>query len=64
MYKILYCNLCACKKFCMFRMEDGIPPLVELLEYEVRKVQLMAIMALGALAYNNAENVSKVLEFM
>jgi len=48
----------------MFRMEDGIPPLVELLEYEVRKVQLMAIMALGALAYNNAENVSKVLEFM
>ena len=45
-------------------MEDDIPPLVELLEYKVRKVQLMAITALGALAYKNAENVSKVLEFM
>jgi len=64
MYKILYCNLCASIKFCMFRMEDGISYLVELLEYKVRKVQLTAIRALGALAYNNAENVSKVLEFI
>jgi len=63
-YKILYCNLCACINFFIFRIEDGIPPLVELLEYKVRKVQLMAITALGALAYNNAENVSKVLEFI
>ena len=45
-------------------MEDGIPPLVELLEYKARKVQLTAIRALRALAYNNVENVSKVLELI
>jgi len=42
-------------------MEDGIPPLVELLEDKVRKVQLTAIATLGTLTYNNAKNVSKVL---
>jgi len=61
MYKIFYWNLCACIKYSIFRMEDGIPPLVELLEDKVRKVQLTAIAALGTLTYNNAKNVSKVL---
>jgi len=47
----------------MFRKEDGIAPLIELLEFKVKKVQVAVTNALGTLAFDNAHTVTKVLEF-
>ncbi|KAK7327232.1 hypothetical protein VNO80_31597 [Phaseolus coccineus] len=46
----------------LIRKEDGIPPLIELLEFKVKKVQVAATMALGTLAFNNAHNATKMVE--
>jgi len=47
----------------MFRLEGGIPPLVELLEFNDTKVQRAAAGALRTLAFQNAENKNQVLYF-
>lgn len=44
----------------MFRMEGGIPPLVELLEFDDAKVQRAAAGALRTLAFKNDENKNQV----
>jgi hypothetical protein len=43
------------------RMEGGIPPLVELLEFTDTKVQRAAAGALRTLAFKNDENKNQVL---
>ncbi|MCI51862.1 ARM repeat protein interacting WITH ABF2 protein [Trifolium medium] len=47
----------------MFRVEGGIPPLVELLEFNDTKVQRAAAGALRTLAFQNAENKNQVVDF-
>jgi HEAT repeat protein len=49
----------------MFRLEggSGIPPLVELLEFDDAKVQRAAAGALRTLAFQNAENKNLVIDF-
>jgi hypothetical protein len=47
----------------MFRLDGGIPPLVELLEFNDTKVQRAAAGALRTLAFQNAENKNQVLDF-
>ncbi|XVF66689.1 hypothetical protein PTKIN_Ptkin10aG0057600 [Pterospermum kingtungense] len=44
------------------RMEDGIPPLVELLEFTDAKVQRAAAGALRTLAFKNDENKNQIIE--
>ena len=44
----------------MFRVEGGIPPLVELLESNDAKVQRAAAGALRTLAFKNDENKNQV----
>ncbi|XP_059438163.1 ARM REPEAT PROTEIN INTERACTING WITH ABF2-like [Corylus avellana] len=44
------------------RIEDGIPPLVELLEYTDIKVQRAAAGALRTLAFKNDENKTQIVE--
>lgn len=44
----------------MFRIEGGIPPLVELLEHHDVKVQRAAAGALRTLAFKNDENKNQV----
>jgi HEAT repeat protein len=46
------------------RIEGGIPPLVELLEYSDIKVQRAAAGALRTLAFKNDENKTQVDEFL
>lgn len=46
------------------RIEGGIPPLVELLEYSDVKVQRAAAGALRTLAFKNDENKTQVDEFL
>ncbi|KAK2451214.1 ARM REPEAT PROTEIN INTERACTING WITH ABF2 [Trifolium repens] len=48
----------------MFRLEggSGIPPLVELLEFDDAKVQRAAAGALRTLAFQNAENKNLIVE--
>jgi len=46
--------------FLKFRIEGGIPPLVELLEYTDLKVQRAAAGALRTLAFKNDENKNQV----
>ena len=46
-----------------FRIEGGIPPLVELLEFVDVKVQRAAAGALRTLAFKNDENKNQVDEF-
>jgi hypothetical protein len=48
----------------MFRLDGGIPPLVELLEFNDTKVQRAAAGALRTLAFQNAENKNQVLDFL
>lgn len=45
----------------MFRLEGGIPPLVDLLESTDTKVQRAAAGALRTLAFQNAENKDQVV---
>lgn len=47
----------------MFRTEGGIPPLVELLEFNDRKVQRAAAGALRTLAFKNDDNKNQVFDF-
>jgi hypothetical protein len=47
----------------MFRVEGGIPPLVELLEFNDTKVQRAAAGALRTLAFQNADNKNQVVDF-
>lgn len=44
----------------IFRVEGGIPPLVELLEFTDAKVQRAAAGALRTLAFKNDENKTQV----
>lgn len=53
MLDMLYCVF-------VFRMEGGIPPLVELLHYSDTKVQRAAAGALRTLAFKNDENKNQV----
>ena len=48
----------------MFRVEGGIPPLVELLESNDAKVQRAAAGALRTLAFKNDENKNQVNAFI
>lgn len=43
-----------------FRIEGGIPPLVELLQFSDAKVQRAAAAALRTLAFKNDENKNQV----
>lgn len=45
---------------CVFRLEGGIPPLVELLEFDDAKVQRAAAAALRTLAFKNDGNKKQV----
>lgn len=45
---------------CMNRLEGGIPPLVELLEFADAKVQRAAAGALRTLAFRNDDNKNQV----
>lgn len=47
----------------LFRMEGGIPPLVELLEFNDTKVQKAAAGALRTVAFKNDANKKEVLDF-
>lgn len=47
----------------MLRLEGGIPPLVELLEFNDTKVQRAAAGALRTLAFQNADNKIQVIDF-
>ena len=49
---------------CIYRMEGGIPPLVELLEFTDTKVQRAAAGALRTLAFKNDENKNQVRPFI
>ena len=44
----------------MFRMEGGIPPLVELFQFDDATLQSAAAGALGSLAFENDENKNQV----
>ncbi|ESW17954.1 hypothetical protein PHAVU_006G001300 [Phaseolus vulgaris] len=46
----------------LIRKEDGIAPLIELLEFKVKKVQVAVTNALGTLAFDNAHTVTKMVE--
>lgn len=46
--------------FCDYRIEGGIPPLVELLEFVDSKVQRAAAGSLRTLAFKNDENKNQV----
>ncbi|KAK7336752.1 hypothetical protein VNO77_17298 [Canavalia gladiata] len=46
----------------LVRMEDGIPPLVELLEFNDTKVQRAAAGALRTLAFKNDDNKNQIVE--
>lgn len=48
----------------IFRVEGGIPPLVELLEFSDAKVQRAAAGALRTLAFKNDENKNQVSELV
>ena len=48
----------------IFRMEGGIAPLVELLEFNDIKVQRAAARALRTLAFNNDANKNQVVDFL
>ncbi|KAI9117441.1 hypothetical protein K1719_011607 [Acacia pycnantha] len=43
-------------------MEGGIPPLVELFEFDDAKLQIAAAGALGCLAFKNDENINQILK--
>jgi len=47
----------------IFRREGGIPPLVELLEFNDNKVQRATARALGTLAFKNDGNKNQVVNF-
>lgn len=49
--------------YCTFRIEGGIPPLVELLNFFDTKVQRAAAGALKILAFKNDENKNLVAMF-
>ncbi|TKY44836.1 ARM repeat protein interacting with ABF2 [Spatholobus suberectus] len=46
----------------LVRTEGGIPPLVQLLEFNVTKVQKAAALALRTLAFNNDDNKNQIIE--
>lgn len=48
----------------VFRIEGGIPPLVELLEFKDIKVQRAAARALRTLAFKNDDNKNQVVDFL
>lgn len=56
----IYFSTFSSSHFFMFRVEGGIPPLVELLESSDAKVQRAAAGALRTLAFKNDENKNQV----
>lgn len=63
-----FLNLALCSSYfqCHWvcRMEGGIPPLVELLEFTDTKVQRAAAGALRTLAFKNDENKKQVINMV
>ena len=61
---LIHFNKASCYIFDFhFRIEGGIPPLVELLEFFDGKVQRAAAAALRTRAFKNDENKSQVKKF-
>jgi hypothetical protein len=62
-YSALFCFYDHMEWIWIYRMEGGIPPLVELLEFTDTKVQRAAAGALRTLAFKNDENKNQVRPF-
>ena len=60
-YSILYAYIYI---YGIFRMEGGIPPLVELVEFNVTELQKAVASGLATLAYDNHDNKKQVADFL